>query len=466
MVDLAVEPTGSVAVVWGSVMWPVQSSRWVALPTAPLITAATSLPYAVALDFAAPATTEPAFAPVNYAYSLDNGATWIARDPPSTVSPVMIEGLASGTAYRVALRAINVAGGGVASLPVTFTAGPAPGPPTGLEVASVFGSRVTLQWLAPGRSTTPTGYLLEGGISPGEVLASYATGSAAPTFTFDAPTGVFHIRVHALAGAYRSVASNEVRLVVNVPEPPSAPTNLLGLVNGSDIALSWTNTFTGGAPTSLWLDVTGALTTTLPLPRGEAFTYANVPPGTYTLSVIAANASGVSPPSNAVTLTFPGAGCSGVPGAPTNLQTWKVGNTIFLSWSPPAEWAGGDELHRLGDRRLGRGFHDDGSHAFGRGGAGQLCDQRQRRQRVWRRSSHAGADRRDSVTSRRARSPSPCRSWASGCSASQRWSARSRRRPRPPPPRATSSSVDTCRRDGDSAQHLLGTVGCARPDHG
>jgi len=127
----------------------------------------------------------------------------------------------------------------------------------------------------------------------------------------------------------------EIRIFVNVPAPPSAPANLLGLANGAGLALSWRNTFEGGAPTSLWLKVTGAIATVLPLPMGEAFTFANVPPGTYTLSVIAANASGASPPSNAVTLTFPHA-CSGVPDMPTNLQTWKAGNTIFLSWSPPA----------------------------------------------------------------------------------------------------------------------------------
>jgi hypothetical protein len=43
----------------------------------------------------------------------------------------------------------------------------------------------------------------------------------------------------------------------------------------------------------------------------------------------------MSAPSNTVTLSFPNP-CAGVPLAPTNLQTWKVGNTIFLAWSAPA----------------------------------------------------------------------------------------------------------------------------------
>jgi hypothetical protein len=60
-----------------------------------------------------------------------------------------------------------------------------------------------------------------------------------------------------------------------------------------------------------------------------------VPGGTYTLSVRATNVAGSSPPSNSVTLTFPGA-CSGVPLTPANFLTNKVGSTIFVSWDLPA----------------------------------------------------------------------------------------------------------------------------------
>jgi hypothetical protein len=208
-------------------------------------------------------------------------------------------------------------------------------PPRDVFATSIAGNLVTLHWTAPPNGTAPTGYVLEGGLNPGEVLASIPTNSAAPTFMFAAPSGAFYIRVHAVAGTLRSPPSNEIQIFVNVPAAPSPPSDLRGLVNGTDIALSWTNTFAGGAPTSLWLNVTGAITAMLPLPMGEAFSYANVPLGTYTLSVVAANASGVSAPSNEVTLTFPDV-CSGVPAAPTNLQTWKVGTTIFLSWDPPA----------------------------------------------------------------------------------------------------------------------------------
>ena len=72
--------------------------------------------------------------------------------------------------------------------------------PTFLRVASIAGNTVTLAWSAP-TTFAPTGYVLEGGVVPHEVLASIPTGSASPTFTFTAPTGAFYVRIHALNGA-------------------------------------------------------------------------------------------------------------------------------------------------------------------------------------------------------------------------------------------------------------------------
>jgi sugar lactone lactonase YvrE len=215
---------------------------------------------------------------------------------------------------------------------------PAPGPPTGLAVTAMVGNMVTIGWAPPAGGIEPSGYVLEGGTNPGEVLASIPTLGTAPSFTFPAPTGAFYIRMHAVTGQLRSAASNEIRIFVSVPVPPSAPANLLGLVNGSAVALSWTNSFSGGAPTSLLLNVTGALTASLPLPLGEGFSFVGVPAGTYTVSLTAVNATGLSPPSNAVTLTFPG-GCTGAPEAPTNFVATKSGSTISVSWRAPASGA-------------------------------------------------------------------------------------------------------------------------------
>lgn len=210
---------------------------------------------------------------------------------------------------------------------------PSLGPPTNLT-AAIAGNTITLTWSAPTNSVTPTGYVLEGGVSPGEVLASIPTGSTATTFTFSAPTGAFYLRVHSVAGSTKSVASNEIRVFVNVPAPPSAPTNLLGLVNGSTLSLAWLNTAAGGAPAGLILDVTGSQTVSVIIPLSETFSFAGVPAGTYTFSLRAFNGTGSSVASNAVTLTFPGA-CSGVPGTPANFVATRSGNVLSLSWLLP-----------------------------------------------------------------------------------------------------------------------------------
>lgn len=211
----------------------------------------------------------------------------------------------------------------------------APMPPENLFARLISGSVVTVRWTIPPGGDPRTGFVVEGGLAPGEVLASLPTGSTDPTFTFTAPTGSFFVRVHALDGAVRSPSSNEIRIHVNVPVPPSAPAHLLGLVDGSTLALAWTNTYEGGAPTGLTLDVTGALTASLAIPPGDHFSFPGVPPGTYTLALRARNAAGVSLPSNAVTLTFPGP-CSGTPLTPTAVFAYRVGHTVFVDWAAAA----------------------------------------------------------------------------------------------------------------------------------
>ena len=130
--------------------------------------------------------------------------------------------------------------------------------------------------------------------------------------TFALPSGSFHLRVRAIVGGTSSGVSNEILVHVNVLLPPSPPAGLLGLVVGDTLSLAWTNTLEGGAPAAAVLDVTGAATLSVPLGLTDTFSFAGVPPGTYTFAVRAVHGVGSSAPSNAVTLTFPG-GCAGAP---------------------------------------------------------------------------------------------------------------------------------------------------------
>jgi hypothetical protein len=203
--------------------------------------------------------------------------------------------------------------------------------PGSLVVDSIEDRRVTVRFNPPATGPPPTGYVLKGGVTRGQVLAALATGSAAPTFTFTAPPGAFFIRMHSVSGGSESGPSNEVPLYVNFPTPPSPPTNLLAMVNGSSLALAWRNTYESGGITALVLDVSGSTTARVPLGMVDRFNFAGVPGGTYTLAVRATNAFGLSPPSNLVTLAFP-AGCNGAPYMPDNFVAYAQGNTIFVMW--------------------------------------------------------------------------------------------------------------------------------------
>ena len=188
------------------------------------------------------------------------------------------------------------AGLSMASDSGTFFGAPRPSAtPSGLTATSIVGNRVTLRWTPP-TTALAMNYVIEGGVGPGQVLGGVTLGSTATSFTFDAPTGSFYLRVHALTATGRSAASNEILVHVNVPQPPGAPTGLLGLVDGSNLYLSWRNASVGGAVTSMILDVGGAIVGSAPIGVGESFSFNSVPPGTYTFAVRAANAVGVSAP--------------------------------------------------------------------------------------------------------------------------------------------------------------------------
>ena len=271
----------------------------------------------------------------NYEYSVDDGATWTARTPPSTQSPIVVDGLLDGVAYSLRLRAISAAGTSAPSNVSIATPGLAP--PTNLRAATISGNSVTFAWAPSSSGISPTGYVLDGGPGPGSELARVTSPGTGTILTVSVPVGVFHVRVRATLGQVESEPSPEIRINIGVPELPSPPTGLLGLADRSSVTLTWQNTFSGGGPTGIVLDVTGTTAGSIPLPLTDRFTFAGVPPGIYSVRVRAVNASGSSGPSNAVTLTFPGT-CS-PPQVPTNFSVSRVGQTIVVLWSPPA--AGG-----------------------------------------------------------------------------------------------------------------------------
>jgi hypothetical protein len=258
------------------------------------------------------------------AFSADSSRAYVGTNESVVVMNTATHAVVATIPFAVGVEGVPNA--------VVTTPPPPPAPPSNLR-GTVSGNRVSLAW-DPSPSEGVSGYVLEGGVTPGSVLATLPTGSTAPSFTFDAPSGAYFVRIRAVSGGRRSPASNEIQILVNVPQPPSAPAALLGLADGSNLTLSWRTTSSGGAPTSFVLDVSGALTLSVPLPATETVSFAGVPPGTYTFAVRAVNGSGTSPASPPVTLTFPSA-CPGAPQAPTNFVVSRAGSRLSLSWDPP-----------------------------------------------------------------------------------------------------------------------------------
>ena len=218
----------------------------------------------------------------------------------------------------------------------SITVNPAlPLPPTALTASRVTGNQVTLRFTPPVAGAMPTGYVLEGGLAPGGTLVALPV-SNAPELTLAVPDGMYYVRVRSSAGGAVSAPSNEIRLAVNQPLPPSAPVSLTGLASGSNLQLSWKNTFNGGAVDHVVLEVGGSLVTALLLGPNETFQFSGVPSGTYVFTVRAENAAGVSAATSGVTLTFPGS-CAGAPHVPAAFVAYRTGNIVRLSWDPPAD---------------------------------------------------------------------------------------------------------------------------------
>jgi hypothetical protein len=208
-------------------------------------------------------------------------------------------------------------------------------PPQELRVSSIAGNVVTLRWKAPAIGPEPTGFVLEGGVAPGQTLVAMPTGHAAPIFTLTAPNGSFVVRVRSLGPGGQSATSNEIPLHVNVPMAPAAPTALQATTSGSALHLAWTPSFAGGRNDGVMLDVTGSVAASIPLAAQERISLAGVPAGSYTLRVRSTNASGSSAASAPITVTVPGL-CAAAPEPPANLLAYVVGGTTSVVWDPPA----------------------------------------------------------------------------------------------------------------------------------
>ena len=155
----------------------------------------------------------------NYKYSLDGGATWTTRSPISTLSPVIISGLANGTTYSVSLHAVSLVGDGAASTAISASLANAPAAPTIGTATAATGRKATVRWTIGsngGSAITKhevTAYL---GTSPTSVAKATVNGATGTSVTFSTLTigGNYTFKVVAINAYGTSAFSSASNAII------------------------------------------------------------------------------------------------------------------------------------------------------------------------------------------------------------------------------------------------------------
>jgi hypothetical protein len=195
----------------------------------------------------------------------------------------------------------------------------APGAPANLTYL-VNNANVQLQWT---HSSGPfTHYQIEAGAGPGappffvfptSLFASGDPYSKLPQLlnAFSAGPiagGTYYVKVRGMNGAVGSEASNEVALpVTGACQPPGPPTNFTVITRGTLGFLMW-NPGAGGSPSAYIVRASFGPNDPNPpiqIPVGTPYFTLGVPAGTYYVKIAAANACGISAPSNEAAVVSP-----------------------------------------------------------------------------------------------------------------------------------------------------------------
>jgi hypothetical protein len=118
---------------------------------------------------------------------------------------------------------------------------------------------------------------------------------------------------------------------------PPAPSNLTASVDGSTVALSWSSSASGVLYQLEAGSRAGAADLVVTRMGVTSAVATNVPDGTYFVRVRAGNGSGVSRPSNELTVRV---GCTNSPAAPAGLAVQVSGTTVALTWQKSSSATG------------------------------------------------------------------------------------------------------------------------------
>lgn len=269
----------------------------------------------------------------------------------NNVTSYVLTGLSNGLTYSIRIAAINIAGAGVSTTPISatpFLPG-TPAAPTNVTAVRVGYRDLRISWIAPvSNGTRPiTNYSLQlsndNGLTWFDVTKPVSTQTSFTTniVSLIQPSFIWRARVAAInidgLGQF-SQASSQATMDW-VPEPP---TNLTATAGDRSATLSWTAGPNNGQPIigyRIFAALNGSLafSTLVDNTNSSAttFTVNNLSNGTrYVFRVAAINSLGVSDrsaSSNSVTPIAPL-----TPQAPINLTATSLSSSVRLNWSLPA----------------------------------------------------------------------------------------------------------------------------------
>jgi hypothetical protein len=219
-----------------------------------------------------------------------------------------------------------------------------PPPPTTPDVL-VRGSALRIDWSPPPLGARPSAYVIEGGSGPGRTdLANFSTGNTNTTFSASGlPAGTYYLRMRSRNALGAGAASREQAFVVGAAGcsgPPEPPLDLVAVVTGNTVTLSWRAAAQSIATAYRLVVGSGSGASDLgSFDVGSATSFtANAPDGAYFVRAVAMNPCGVGAPSGETAVVV---GNAVVPPGPVfALEGGASGSTVSLSWAAPSVGSG------------------------------------------------------------------------------------------------------------------------------
>ena len=320
---------------------PVVAVTPLARPGAPTLN--TLLPGDSFLTLAFTAGSAGSSSITGYQYQL-NGGAWLPTS--STTSPLTITGVANGTSYAVALRAVSNAGVGAASSTLTatpFTFPDAPDPAT--TIANGVDSAIVVSWLVPNANGSPiTSYTATAFNAPtaGAQVRTCTTAALTCTLSSLSNGTTYYVSIQSQNAAGLSARSARVAVVPSLL--PGAVSAVTGVASNGQVSVSWTPGSVGASAINdytVWYASGGSY---VQFSDGVSTSTSAVVTGLtngtpYTFEIYAVNTGGTGPvsaPSAAITPAT-------LPDAPTIGVATGANTAAIIGWTPPVN-NGGDPV--------------------------------------------------------------------------------------------------------------------------